>query len=296
MKLGFLETLIAVVRHGSFAAAANEVNLTASAVGLQMKQLEEYFGQPLFDRSARQARPTDLAREIAATTEGTLETLERYRSRMEVAVSGHMRLGVIESALVTLLPPLVRSLRSDAPALELHISRGVSPYLLGELKAGRLDAAIVVRPETGGSSRLSWTTVLKEPFVLVTPSWIEGDDPCTVLTEHDWIRLDRNVMGGRIAASYVERTVPGKRSSLDLPGTDAVVATVAAGVGVSVIPAVRSEVQRAYGFREISLGPKAPTREIALVCRAADAENRKVEAVLTALRQAASERAAASSD
>lgn len=285
MKLGFLETLIAVVRHGSFAAAAPAVNLTASAVGLQMKQLEEYFGQPLFDRSTRQARPTDLAREIAATTEGTLETLERFRSRVEIAVSGHIRLGVIESALVTLLPPLVRRLRASAPMLELHISRGVSPHLLSELKAGRIDAAIVVRPETGGSSHLCWTTVREEKFVLIAPSWVQGNDARAVLASNDWIRLDRNVMGGKIAASYVERVVPGKHSSLDLPGTDAVVAMVAAGVGVSVIPATRPEIRRAYNFREVGLGPNAPTRKIALVCRAADAENRRVKAVLSALCQ-----------
>lgn len=58
MKLQFLQTLTAVLRHGSFAAAAKDVNLRASAVSLQMLQLEDDFGQPLFDRSARQARPT----------------------------------------------------------------------------------------------------------------------------------------------------------------------------------------------------------------------------------------------
>ena len=41
-----LATLDAILRRGSFAAAAHDVGLTPSAVGLQIKQLEEYFGQP----------------------------------------------------------------------------------------------------------------------------------------------------------------------------------------------------------------------------------------------------------
>lgn len=286
MKIGFLETLIAVIRHGSFAAAAPQVNLTASAVGLQMKQLEEYFGQPLFDRSARQVRPTELAREIAATAEGTLDTLENLRSRVEVSVAGNIRVGVIESAQIAMLPSSVRALRSFAPLLEVQFSRGVSQHLLQELKAGRLDAAVVVRPETGGSSRLHWTPLRKEAFVLVAPTKSKGDDARTLLQSYEWIRLDRSATGGKIAAAYVERMVRGKKSSLDLPGTDAIVAMVAAGVGVSVIPATRPEIKRAYDFREISLGPKAPVREIALVCRAADAENRRVQAVIKSFEHA----------
>lgn len=62
MKFEFLMTLNSVLRHGSFANAADDVGLTASAVSLQMKRLEEYLGQPLFDRSGRSVRPTPRGR------------------------------------------------------------------------------------------------------------------------------------------------------------------------------------------------------------------------------------------
>ena len=48
-----LSTFLAVVRHGTFAAAGGEIGLTAAAVGLQMRALEESLEQPLFDRSGR---------------------------------------------------------------------------------------------------------------------------------------------------------------------------------------------------------------------------------------------------
>ncbi len=66
MKIDAFATLDAVLRGGSFAAAAQEMHLTASAVSMQMKQLELYLGQPLFDRSGHQVRPTALAHDVAS--------------------------------------------------------------------------------------------------------------------------------------------------------------------------------------------------------------------------------------
>lgn len=286
MKLQFLHTLAAVIRHGSFAAAAPEVNLTASAVGLQIRQLEAYFGQPLFDRSARSVRPTPLALEVGAAIEGALQSLEALRSRVETSVSGHIRLGTIESAQISLLPSVIQSLRRTAPALEVQCVRGVSQFLLQELKAGRLDAAVLVRPQSGGSSRLHWTPLFTESFVLVAPPEARGRSVRDLLAAHEWIRLDRSATGGKIAAAYVESVLPGKRATLELPGTDAIVAMVAAGVGVSVVPALRDDVRRIYRVNEVSLGRGGPSRQIAMVCRNADGENRRVQAVLRAFQEA----------
>ena len=282
MKLHFLHTLIAVIKHGSFAAAAPEVNLTASAVGMQIRQLEIYFGRPLFDRSARAVRPTPLALEVASTVEATLGALEQLRSRTEAALTGHVRLGIIESAQVALLPQAMLALRKSVPGLEVHCARGVSQQLLQDLKAGRLDVAVLVRPETGGSSRLGWTPLLTESFVLVAPPQARGRNVRELLAAHEWIRLDRSATGGRIAAAFVEAALPGKREFLELPGTDAIVAMVSAGVGVSVVPELREDVRRTWPVREVGLGRRGPTRQIALVCRAGDAEDRRIQAVLRA--------------
>ncbi len=56
MKIDTFATLDAVLRGGTFAAAAAARNVTPSAVSMQMKQLEAYMGQPLFDRSGLQVR------------------------------------------------------------------------------------------------------------------------------------------------------------------------------------------------------------------------------------------------
>ncbi|WP_198969973.1 LysR family transcriptional regulator [Xylophilus sp. ASV27] len=282
MKLQFLQTLLAVLQHGSFAAAAKDVNLTASAVSQQMQHLEIYFGQPLFDRSARQVRPTPFALEIAGTLAQTVDTLEALRSRQGVAITGRIRLGTVESAQVALLPAAVQKLRERAPTLEYAISKGLSSALMDDVKAGRIDAAVLVRPQSGGSSRLSWFPLLRETFVMIAPPTARLAAPAELLRRYDWIRMDPVTTGGRMAAQYVQRIAPRLREAFDLPGTEAIAAMVSAGLGVSVVPALRQELLQAYPMLQVPLGRGAPVRQIALVCRPADAESRLMQAVLEA--------------
>ena len=49
MKLSVLSTLVSIVDRGSLAAAASQVGCSPSAISLQVKQLEAWFGRPLFD-------------------------------------------------------------------------------------------------------------------------------------------------------------------------------------------------------------------------------------------------------
>jgi DNA-binding transcriptional LysR family regulator len=77
------------------------------------------------------------------------------------------------------------------------------------------------------------------------------------------------------------------KSSPGLPiDRDAIVAMVAAGLGVTVVPRPRQPLISAYAVRELRLGRNAPTRRIALVCRGVDRDDRRTAAVRTALSEA----------
>src|SRR5947208_16480285 len=118
MKLAFLATLGAVLKCGSFAKAGHEVGLTASAVSLQMKQLEDFFGQALFDRSSRTVQPTAFAREVVATAQAAIASIEALRVRRVTAVEGRVALGTIRSVQTTTLPTALRAVRLRYPQLE----------------------------------------------------------------------------------------------------------------------------------------------------------------------------------
>jgi len=276
-----LATLVAILDKGSFAAAAETVGCTPSAVSLQMKQLESYFGQPLFDRSARTATPTPFAHEAGAVARESIARLRELRSRRTVTVSGRVRLGAIASIQMDALPQALRLLRDRHPALDVEVTVEDSDRLVIELRAGRVDAAAMVRPQAGGSSRFLWQNLTKQPFVLLVPATAHGS--AIDLLHSAWIRYDLALTGGRIASRYVRSVAPRAQSVMDVRSIDAIVAMVSAGLGASVVPQPRSEILKAHAVRALPLGRRAPTRQIAMARRKPDADSRNLDAIRQAL-------------
>jgi DNA-binding transcriptional LysR family regulator len=286
MNTSMFSTLVAIVDRGTLAAAAQQVGCTPSAVSLQVKQLEAYFGQPLFDRSTRSVKPTPFGEQVATVARELVQQLNGLRAKPATSVAGRLRLGAIASVQADVLPQALRTLRDRHPALDVVMTLNDSDELLSDLKAGRIDAAVLVRPASGGSSRLAWYDLTRQPFVMLAPGSAPEEKPAELLQSLGWIRYDPALTGGRIAARHVRRLAPRARATMDLKSIDAIVAMVAAGLGVTVVPRPRQPLISAYAVRELRLGRNAPTRQIALVCRNVDPRDRRIAAVRGALSEA----------
>ena len=279
MKIEFLKTLDAILRHGTFARAGAEVGLTASAVSLQVKRLEEYLGQPLFDRSARTARPTPFAVELAATMRGALQAMEDARTEQTPTVSGKLVIGTIRTVQSTNLPLALRYVSDRFTQLTVRVVQGDSVELLQQLQAGQIDAAVLIRPSAGGSSRLSWRNLERQPYVFVAPPDSKGLSIEKLLQTYPWIQFDTSLSGGGVAAKYVARIAPRTRSRFELESVEAIHALVSAGAGVSLLPKLSNPMNAFKPVRQIPLGNQAPSRQIAFVCRKPDEENRRIAAL-----------------
>lgn len=284
MKIDAFSTLDAVLRGGTLAAAAAEMNLTPSAVSMQMKQMELYLGQPLFDRSGLQVRPTRLAHEVAGLMRDALGQLESLRKRTSVAIGGAVRLGVIESMQPVLLPGVIGHLRERYPQLELKPVRGRSSGLTAQVKAGELDAALVAQPEDGGSVRLRWQPMLRRELVLVAPPNAPETTVAALFRQHEWIRYDRGTITGAMAARFAAQVRDKRGSSLEFDNAAAIVAMVSAGLGISIVQIADPAICQSYPVRVVRLGRGAPVLQLSLVTRKADDDNRPVAAVRDAVR------------
>lgn len=283
MNLKSLDTLRAILLHGSFTAAGEVVGCSPSAVSLQIKQLEEYFGKPLFDRSTRVVRPTPFAREIAIAASEFSMRINALRTTQSIAVEGRIRLGVITSMQSTLLPHALLELRRQHPALEIRIPPlNDTNEILTELKAGRIEMALLVRPEKGGSQRLIWKDITRQQYVMLAPPGSAEQDPRKLIRNYGWVAYDTSLQGGLIAARYIRSIVPNQIPNMELRSTDALVSMVSLGLGVTVLPLPRKPIIDAYGLREIDLGVNSPRRRIALAWRKVDNDNRKIIAVANA--------------
>src|SRR5699024_9840120 len=102
-----LQTLITVLRTGSFADAARELGYTGSAVSQQVARLERSARVTLFDRSARSITPTPAAELLASRSREVLATIRDLEDDVLAIAKGRLgtlRVGSFPTASERLLP------------------------------------------------------------------------------------------------------------------------------------------------------------------------------------------------
>jgi DNA-binding transcriptional LysR family regulator len=123
-----LRAFEAAARLESFALAAQELHLTPSAISHQVKELEEYFGRPLFLRRNRRVEPTPEAVRL-------LESLSRVFDVVEVACSEVMlapdaqvlAVHCAPSLAVKWLGPKLPEFNKTYPQITIRLSTGAEP-------------------------------------------------------------------------------------------------------------------------------------------------------------------------
>lgn len=287
MKFSFFETLEAVLRTGSLSRAADDMNLTPSAVSMQMKQVEVFFGQPLFDRSGLQVKPMPFAHEVASVMHLPMQQIEQLRRRSSVQIEGTIRLGVIESMQASLLPSVIQHLLKKHPALQLKPARGRTVELIAAVKANELDAAIVVQPVKGGSQRLNWQQLFRNELVVIGPPNAKATKIHQLFCDYPWIRFDAGTSTGKLAAQWVHQNIPQAQKSMDLPSVHAVLSMVNTGLGVSMVPSIDPRMMIAYPVRVYPIGRGAPVLNVVLLTRKNEPNTRTMDALLGSIQAVA---------
>ena len=263
-----LRTFIAVCRHGTFAAAGDSIGLTQSAVSSQIKRLEESLGFELFDRTARSAV-------LNAAGETTLKRAEEICALYaklgdvpdDISTNVLLRVGAIASVQSTLLARALQKLRQGFPLVRVHVSPGVSMRLMDELDAGKIDAALIIRPPFGVLPELTWHALVHEPYVLVVPADLPGSDWRALIQEHPFLRYDRVSFGGRMVERFLRREGLAVRESVEIDEIAGLIHLAAKGLGVALVPLVEAHSPLPKDVRMISLGESTFYREIGLLQR-----------------------------
>ncbi|MGG5174341.1 LysR family transcriptional regulator [Pseudarthrobacter sp. J1763] len=190
-----LRTLLEVTRLGSFAAAANRLGYTASAVSQQMSALERDSGVVLFDRSARSIQATDAALVMtrhAVKVLTDLDALLAAAARTQAASNQELRLGLFPSLATHILPTLMQGQPWRDLGLSLKVSVAEPAQTIQGLReGGELDVALVYQV---GQSGLAWPH-------RVDRQWI-GDDQFRVVLPASWGFTE----GAPVAAHHLSDT------------------------------------------------------------------------------------------
>lgn len=237
IDLAFLKTFVAVVDHGSMAAASRALDLSPSAVAQQLRALEQSLGVRLIVRVGRTARMTDEGSRILDRSRQLLRDSADLRSiAHDGSVGGELRIGSCSTALIGLLPSILAGLTTKYPEIIVHIESDNSVDLYGEIETGNLDAAFVLEAPYLLPKTCDWLLLREEPLIVIAPRPLGTRDPHDLLRNEPFIRYDRNRWGGRGADEYLRDVgiQPKERIEVDLLQSIAVM--VDRGLGVSLVP------------------------------------------------------------
>ncbi|MHA6491691.1 LysR substrate-binding domain-containing protein [Pseudomonas borbori] len=281
-----LKTFVMVARHGTFAAAGQHVGLTQSAVSAQMRVLEHGLGVRLFERSGRSAVLNAAGRHALPLAEQMLALYAQMALPTSAAEwQGELRIGAIATVQTGLLPEALPRFRTAAPRVELKLVPGVSLQLLSQVDAGEIDLALMIKPPFELPKELLQISLSREPFVLIAPLNVAGDEPLQLLAEQPFVRYDRRSFGGRRVSQFLHEQRLSVRDALELDELEAIVRMVECGLGVSLIPRAGLWLQRPTQLRVIELGPLVFHRELVAVLRRAQRQP-ALECLLECLQQA----------
>lgn len=235
MKLAHLRALLAIRRTGSLSGAARVVNLSHSALSVQMKQLENDLGGALFVPGRRPATLTPLGREVAREASGIVARLDALARLGEPdRVNGTVRLGFVPTTLQTLLPVALRRLRADFPGLAVKVRSALSARLAQDVAEGRLDFAFLTAP-VAPQPGVALSEIGTEALELVMPSPREGSI-AAILEAETYIGFSRETWLGAQIAQHLARAGWNGEPEIELDSVDAIEHLVAGGLGVSVVP------------------------------------------------------------
>lgn len=249
-----LLTLQSAAKLGSFAAAADALSFTPSAVSQQIAVLERTAGAVLFERGHSGARLTDAGEALLSHAEVVLARLalaERELQAIADRRGGWLRFGSFTSATATFAAEALERFREQHPVVGLKFFDGEPYESAARLKARELDLAVVFDLDVWAmgtaydgrsvcdDDELECIELFDDPFLLV----MRRDHAlasCTTIAVDDL--QDEMIIAGApwidaLAARWeASSRSPHVDSSCRATGFEAFQALVAAGRGLTLMP------------------------------------------------------------
>jgi DNA-binding transcriptional LysR family regulator len=277
MELRHLRYFVAVAEERHFGRAAARLHIAQPPLSQQIRRFEAELGEPLLYRTTRSVELApagevllERAREILAAVDAAVDDARRA-ARGEY---GRLAVGFTGSSTYELLPALAAALRRELPGVMLDL-RGelLTPAQVARLVDGTLDLGLLRPPVR--ERELSLEVLRSEPLVAVLPEshrLAESDAVALELLEDEpfvtYPSHFRSVLHDAVEDACAAHGFK-PLAAHEVAETATLVSFVAAGLGVSLVPAsVRNMTVQGAVYRP--LAGDATRVELAMAWRRAD--------------------------
>ena len=148
LDVAAIRSFLTVAEMGAVTRAATQLNLTQSAVSLQIKRLEDALGQSLFERKGRGVTLTPAGEQLIGYSRRLLAANDETWERMKAGpATGEINLGSPDDLLNPHVPKVIRELAVSHPKLKVNLHSAQTVFLKERLARGELDVILTTEPD-----------------------------------------------------------------------------------------------------------------------------------------------------
>lgn len=241
MNLHLLRIFAAVVKHNGFSRAADAIHVSQPAVSKAVRELESQLDIPLLERTGGRVRLTEAGRALNEHAR-SIFALERAADAdlrgLKGLEHGTLTVGASRTIATYMLPPLLARFLDEYPAIDLKIVSGNTEEIARRLLRYELDLAFVEGPVDDASriDRVHWRT---DELVIVSgachPIASHAVEDPSVLSDARWVIREEGSGTRAVTGPILEDIGIHIEHALEVWSTGAVVESVAAGLGLSLV-------------------------------------------------------------
>lgn len=287
MELHQLRYFLAVARLRNFSRAAEHCHVAQPSLSQQIMKLEGELDECLFERTKREVTLTPAGELLRGHAERVLDEVEQARDNvreMRGLLRGRVALGALPTVAPYYLPARLRAFTAAHPGIEVVVHEDTTAQLAAAVLAKEIDVALVSLPvERAGLAAEEFfdedlLVALPARHALAARRRLTLDD----LEDEAFILMKEGHCLAGQALQFCRLNGFAPRVSFRSAQIETVLAFVAAGWGVSIVPAMARRTGAA-GVRYRALA--GMTRSIGVITRAGRAPSRVVQALVAFLRR-----------
>lgn len=270
VEVRHLRVLLAVVDAGGFSAASSRLHVAQSSLSRTVAELERRLGVQLLTRTTRRVETTPEGQGVVRLARHTVEEVDRALAHLGGYLDGSrgsVSIAALPSSAACLLPPVIAEFRRQRPEVSLRLIDALAQQTEEMVDDGSVDFAVSSAPSRSG--RLASRRIATDRFYALC----RMDDPWCERESVTWADVDGRDFVHFTAASSIRTLVDATASRIGLTyGTVteassvvSVAGLVAAGAGVTVVPALVGPLTMFAGIKLVELLEPVVTRDIWII-------------------------------
>ena len=234
-----LDTFLEVARQLSVSRAAAALHVSQPAVSMQLRQLEEILGMPLYEQAGRRIRLTDAGHEVVQHAAAAAAQLKQMEDAM--AARRGIRKGRVDLAMVStakyFVPMLLVLFRKKFPDIEITLQIHNRESIMELLMRNEVDLVIMGRPPDAIDCVAS--AFATNPLGVICapehPLSRRRNAPLSILNDQVFV-VRENGSGTRHAMErlFAEHDIH-PRMAMEMPSNETIKQAVMAGMGMSFL-------------------------------------------------------------